>query len=71
MDIPEQLGARIRFLRKKRGMTQAQLAAASSQQRPYLGELERGKFSARIDTLSLIAKGLGVTLAELLRGVKE
>ncbi|MDR3735205.1 MAG: helix-turn-helix transcriptional regulator [Acidobacteriaceae bacterium] len=70
MDVQERLGARIRAIRHLKGMTQADLAKASQQQRAYLSQLENGKFSARIDTLHLIAKGLRVTLAEMFDGVE-
>lgn len=65
MDLEEQLGARIRYLRQWKGLTQEDVSRESKLRRSYLSQIERGRFSARIDTLYLIAKALRVSLAEL------
>lgn len=59
------LGEKIRELRKERGMTQAALAGERIT-RNMLCEIEKGKAAPSLDTLSHIAKALGVPIAYLL-----
>jgi transcriptional regulator with XRE-family HTH domain len=58
-------GQRVRALRVERGMTQEQLAYRAGIDRSYLGGVERGERNVALVNLCLIAKGLGVSLAEL------
>lgn len=58
--------ARLREVRLGRGMTQAELAAAARVTETYVTRLEAGKAAPGIDLVSRLARGLGVTLAELL-----
>ena len=60
-----QLGEKIKALRKMRGLTQAQLAGERIT-RNMLCEIEKGKASPSLDTLSAIAGGLSVPTAFLL-----
>ena len=60
-----ELGEKIKALRKARGMTQAQLAGEHIT-RNMLCEIEKGKASPSLDTLSAIADGLSVPAAFLL-----
>jgi DNA-binding XRE family transcriptional regulator len=55
----------IKIIRKYRGMTQDELAAASGISRPYLTELETGRKDGSIKSLKSIAKALGVPLETL------
>ena len=65
------LGRRLRQLRKERGLTQDQLAAAASEMsRVYLGALERGERSPGLEVLQRLARGLRVDVADLLREVE-
>ena len=59
------LGEKIKELRKARGMTQARLAGERIT-RNMLCEIEKGKASPSLDTLSAIAEGLSVPAAFLL-----
>ena len=56
------LGERIRGLRKRRGLTLAQLAEAAGLSIGYISQLERNLASPSIPALVSIAKGLGVTV---------
>lgn len=60
-----ELGEKIKALRKAHGMTQAQLASDRFT-RNMLCEIEKGKATPSLDTLSAIAEGLGVPTAFLL-----
>ncbi|WP_299504371.1 cupin domain-containing protein [Cypionkella sp.] len=56
------LGERMRGLRKRRGLTLAQLAEAAGLSIGYISQLERNLASPSIPALVNIAKGLGVTV---------
>lgn len=57
------LGERIKTLRKKRGLTQAQLAAGICT-KSFISQIEKGYSQPALDTLQAIAERLGVTLAD-------
>jgi DNA-binding XRE family transcriptional regulator len=52
----------IKIIRKFRGMTQHDLAAAAGLSRPYLTEIETGKKEGSISALRLLASALGVSI---------
>lgn len=58
-------GARIQFLRKKRGMTQVQLAKACSLSQSTICQIEKGQFTPSLDALKAIASALETHLARL------
>ncbi len=58
-------GNPIRLVRKHKGMTQADLAAAAGISRPYLTEIETGKKDGSIRALKSIAGALDVSLEVL------
>ncbi|WP_371653496.1 MULTISPECIES: helix-turn-helix domain-containing protein [unclassified Streptomyces] len=59
-------GARVADLRKQRGMTQSELAAAIGRTASWLSQVERGIQPVnRLDVLRLLADGLGVPLQVL------
>jgi transcriptional regulator with XRE-family HTH domain len=59
------LGASVRTLRKRRGMTLDDLAATTGVSSSMVSLVERGKVSPSIATLLAIASGLGVSVSEL------
>jgi transcriptional regulator with XRE-family HTH domain len=60
------LAENVRFFRKKKGLSQEELAAVSLLHRTYIGSIERMEKNASLSTLSLVAKGLGVGVPDLL-----
>ena len=68
-DVLWQLGRRIAFLRKEKGLSQVDLAADANMAKSYLSELELGKRNPSVLVLSRIAAALGTTLEELFKGV--
>jgi DNA-binding XRE family transcriptional regulator len=52
----------VKVLRKHRGLTQAELAAAAGVSQGYVAELEAGRKSGAPDTLKALARALGVPL---------
>lgn len=59
------LGRRLRELRRAKGLTQEQLAAAAEISRTYAGALEAGMKGPSLAVLVRLAKALGVDIAEL------
>jgi transcriptional regulator with XRE-family HTH domain len=59
------LGARIRTMRKERGVKLNELAEKSGLSSAFLSRLERGQVSSSVANLIQIAKALGVAVAEL------
>ena len=55
----------VRAERRKRGLTQRQLAVASGLTQSAISQLETGPRSPNVASLAQVAGGLGMTLAEL------
>lgn len=60
----KKLGERIEELRKKKGITQEELAEKSGLHRAYFWDIENGR-NISIKTAYKIARALGVTLSQL------
>ena len=60
-----QCSANVRELRKRRGLTQSQLAAASGLGRAFINQVERGHCSVTLETIGAVATALGVRPAAL------
>lgn len=58
-------GKKIVELRKKKGLTQEELAGLINVDRSYIGFLERGEKNATLDKIGKISKALSVTPMEL------
>ncbi len=67
--IQEQLGARIRQLRQKTGLSQENFALKIEMDRSYYTSIELGKRNVSIVNLEKIAKGFSITLSELFKGI--
>jgi transcriptional regulator with XRE-family HTH domain len=65
----QELGNRIKRLRKKKGYTQTDLAVHLDMNRGHLSDIERGKREVGLITLQVIARGLDTTMFKLLRGL--
>lgn len=63
------LGARVRHCREKREWTQEGLAERAELDRSYIAGIEAGLRNPSIKAVAKIARGLGLTLAELLEAV--
>lgn len=64
-DIRARFGARVRYLRNKRGWTQAEMADRLGIDRSYLADLERGKRNVSLFNIEIIAQGFELTLSRL------
>lgn len=69
LELLSQLGARIAYLRKAKGISQLALALEADISKSYLSDLEAGRRNASVLILSRVSAGLGVTLEELFRGI--
>jgi transcriptional regulator with XRE-family HTH domain len=65
MDARQQLGQRLKHLRRVRGYTQERLAERIDISSKYLSSIERGAENPTLDLLGRLAKGLQVELYEL------
>ena len=70
MNVLTQLGMRIRYLRKQKGMSQLDLALEAEVNKNYISDLERGSRNPSILILEKIAKALGVSLEILFQGIE-
>lgn len=67
-DHISKLGQKLKTLRKKRGLRQSELADLAGINRSYLSNLENGHSSPTIEVLDRIARGLELSLADILPG---
>jgi transcriptional regulator with XRE-family HTH domain len=65
-----QFGARVRALREGENLSQERLGELAGLHRNYIGAVERGEYNPTLVSMARIAKALGVTLAELLKGIR-
>ena len=71
--LAKRVGRRIRALRKKKGLTMAELGADQRGrvyfEKQYLWKMETGRVTPSLAALAHIAKRLGISLSTLLRGL--
>ncbi len=71
MRAVEQLGMRIRYLRKEKGWSQEDLALEANVNKNYICDLENGRRNPSLDILERIASALQITLSELFKGIES
>ena len=67
--IQEQFGLRVRELRRTQGLSQEAFADECDLDRTYIGGIERGERNVSLRNIAVIAKALGMSIAELMQGV--
>lgn len=60
------LGENIKYFRKKKKMTQFDLAAKTKLSRSYIADVERDRYNPSVETLQLIASAIDSKIYELL-----
>ena len=65
------IGSRVKQARKKRHMTQLQLAEATGLSLSYIGNIENGRQSMQISTLVAISDALNVSADWLIRDLSQ
>lgn len=68
-DILLRFGERVRFLRKDRGLSQEAFAGLCGLDRTYIGGVERGERNISLRNIEIIAKALGISVFDLMRGI--
>jgi transcriptional regulator with XRE-family HTH domain len=64
--LAENLGTNLRFVRERRGLTQAELASLSGVPRSTIAHIETGSANPTLSILSRVASALQLSLEELL-----
>ena len=64
-----ELGDRVRARRMDLGLSQEMLGERSGLHRTYIGQVERGEVNLTVRNLIAVADGLGIDVAELVRGL--
>ena len=64
--VRQQFARNVRRLRVGKGMTQFDLARSAGLGRSFVSQLERGRFSASLETVAALASALGVPPSLLL-----
>ena len=62
-------GKKVSSIRRKQGLTQERLSEITGLAADTIGAIEQGRRWARLTTLHTLAKGLGVKIDELFRGL--
>jgi len=68
-DYRRRLGDRIRRLRDRKGWSQEEFAHSCEVNRSYMGRIERGELNLTLETTRKVAKGLGISVSALLKGI--
>lgn len=71
MNIFVQLGMRIRYLRKKKNLSQLELSLEAGINKNYISDLERGTRNPSLEILDKIAVALDVNLSTLFQGIQS
>ncbi len=69
-EIPKRVGEQIMLLRKRRNLSQTELARMVGKDRQYLYKIEKGKVTPNITTIAILSTALNVSLSELLAEIK-
>ena len=67
MDVSSRFGVKLRHLRRERNLTQQRMAVTFGIDRTFISDVERGRKSISLPMLEVLALGLEMSLAELLR----
>jgi transcriptional regulator with XRE-family HTH domain len=66
-DILIQFGKRVKELRSEKKLTQEQFAQKTGLHKNYIGMVERGERNPSLINIQVIAKGLEISISELLK----
>jgi transcriptional regulator with XRE-family HTH domain len=69
MDVSSRFGVRLRQLRRDRNLTQLRMAIDFGIDRTFISDVERGRKSISLPMLEILARGLRISLSELLRDI--
>jgi transcriptional regulator with XRE-family HTH domain len=63
------MGARVRQLRRDRGVSQEDFADRCGFARSYMSRIERGTANLSLDALERLSQAFGITVEELFKGL--
>jgi transcriptional regulator with XRE-family HTH domain len=69
MDVLARFGQRVREKRMALGLSQEAFADKCKLDRTYISGIERGKRNLSLRNIEIIAKTIGISIAELMEGV--
>lgn len=69
LSILERFGNRVREMRKSQGLSQEAFAEKCGLDRTYISGIERGKRNVALCNVEVIARALGISISELMRGL--
>lgn len=69
MDVLAKFGQRVREKRTALGLSQEAFADKCELDRTYVSGIERGKRNLSLRNIEIIAKTIGISIAELMEGV--
>jgi transcriptional regulator with XRE-family HTH domain len=69
MDVLARFGKRVREKRTALGLSQEAFADKCKLDRTYISGIERGKRNVSLRNIEIIAKTLGISIAELTQGI--
>ncbi|MBX2976816.1 MAG: helix-turn-helix transcriptional regulator [Ignavibacteriaceae bacterium] len=67
ISILNKFGKRLKELRTQQGLTQEQFARKCGLHKNYIGMVERGERNPSLINIEIIAKGLGISISELMK----
>jgi transcriptional regulator with XRE-family HTH domain len=67
--IAVRFGQRLKLLRLKSGLSQVEMAHQFGIDRGHISEMETGKKNVCLPLLEVLARGFGISVAELMKGV--
>lgn len=71
MKASEQLGMRIKYLRKQRAWSQEDLALESNINKNYICDLECGRRNPSLEILERLADAFDISLEQLFKGIES
>lgn len=69
--ITREIGQRIRYYRRQRGLTQETLAEKAELHHTYIGQVERGEKNITLVSLEKITGALDITFANLFEHIED
>ena len=68
-EIRNNVGRRVKELRKRDGLTQERFALMTGINRSYLADIEKGSRNFGFDTLERIVRGFDISFEEFFKGI--
>ena len=71
ISVTDKFGARLRMLRKERGLSQEKLAELSGLDRTYISGIERGIRNVALRNIEALAQALDLSISELFEDMDD